>query len=286
MKVIPSHHQELLKSGISPDVIEANFKSLDNAYGEILYSRKVPRLNNGRLTQGMLTTYRHLEDGGWYCAGLDAVTLEDSLWGCFKPDRPRLSKEGKVIKYEHPPKTPTEAFCLRITRHQWRKISKQAGVDCPDLETIPNDAITTMFWQWVKDNPQITIVLTEGAKKTASLLSHGYVALGLPGIYAGYRSKDADGVDLVHKQLIPQLSAFCQGGREFAVCFDNDPKPSTQKAVRTAISNLGHLIESHGCKVSVMTWTGTAKGIDDVIVAKGERTLDRIYSVPTVAPLL
>ena len=175
-------------------------------------------------------------------------------------------------------RTSTEAFCLKVSRYQWRQIAKKAKLDCPDLDAIPNEAIAVAFWQWVKDNPSITIVITEGAKKTASLLSHGYAALGLPGIYAGYRSRDAHGVELAHKQLIPQLEAFCQESREFAFCFDNDDKPTTRENVRTAIASTGRLIEFQGCKVSVMTWAGSAKGIDDVIVANGEASLDRIYS--------
>lgn len=37
-------------------------------------------------------------------------------------------------------------------------------------------------------------------------------------------------------------------------------------------------MELQGCKVTVMTWAGLAKGIDDVIVGNGETSLDRIYS--------
>jgi hypothetical protein len=278
MKLRPQHRQEWQKSGISPEIIEANVQSLNNAYEWLLYGDQLPRRNDGRLSQGMLTQYRHLEEGGWYCSGLDAITLEDSQWGCFKPDRPRLSKDGKPIKYEHPPKIATEAFCLKITRHQWRHIAKKAGLKCPDLENILNKDIAQSFWQWVKDNPTVRVIITEGAKKTASLLSHGYAALGLPGIYSGYRSKDNEGVELVHKQLIPQLEAFCQQSREITFCFDNDNKPSTRTNVRKAIANTGRLMELQGCKVTVMTWAGSAKGIDDVIVGNGESSLDRIYS--------
>ena len=278
MKVRPQHWQEWVNSGIAPEIIEANLKSLDNAYGWLLYGDQLPRRNDGRLSQGILTQYRHLEQGGWYCSGLDAITLEDSQWGCFKPDQPRLSQEGKLIKYEHPPKISTEAFCLKITRHQWRQIAQKAGLECPDLEHIPNQEIAQSFWQWVKDNPAVPIIITEGAKKTASLLSYGYAARGLPGIYSGYRSKDGEGIELVHKQLIPQLEAFCPQGREFVFCFDNDNKPTTRHNVRKAIANTGRLMELQGCKVTVMTWTGTAKGIDDVIIGNGETSLDRIYS--------
>ena len=275
----PQHCQEWLNSNVHGDIINANVVSLegDAVLNYLLYADKLSRRNDGRLSQGILSQYRQFEDGGWYCHGLDAITLEDSHWGCFKPDRPRLSKEGKPLKYEHPPKTSTEAFCLRVTRHIWRQVAKKAAVECPNLQEIPSEEIAKSFWQWVKDNATIPLLLTEGAKKTASLLSHGYAAIGLPGIYAGYRSKDENGNPLLHKQLIPQVEALCQKEREIVFCFDNDTKPTTVKAVRTAISNTGRLIEWQGCHVSVMTWGGSAKGIDDLIVAQGETTLDRIY---------
>jgi hypothetical protein len=272
------HLSELSASAINPELMEANFKTLGNASAVMLYSEQLPRRNGGRVSDSVLRRYSHLEHGGWYCSGLDAITLEDSLWGCFKSDSPRLAPDGKPIKYEHPPKEATEAFCLRVTRHIWRLVARRAKVECPDLAAIANEEISKAFWQWVKDNPEVVIIITEGAKKTASLLSQGYAAIGLPGIYSGYRSKDAEGNPLIKKELIPQLQAFTQPGREFVFCFDNDIKPSTVKAVRTAIANTGYLLVEVGCKVSVMTWRGNAKGIDDVIVAFGVETLDRIFA--------
>jgi hypothetical protein len=108
---------------------------------------------------------------------------------------------------------PTEIFKLRVTRHVWRLIATKAKVQFSDLKAIANEDISRAFWQWVKDNPTVPILITEGAKKTASLLSHGYVAVGLPGIYSGYRSKDGEGNPLIKKELIPQFEPFTpQGG--------------------------------------------------------------------------
>lgn len=125
------HYQEWIKSGVDPEIIYSNIVSLEEenkVLDLLLYADNLPRRNDGRLTDGILKNYRFLsEAGGWYCSGLDPITLEDSHWGCFKPDRPRLNKDGKVIKYEHPPKVPTEVFCLRVTRHIWRKVAKKAG---------------------------------------------------------------------------------------------------------------------------------------------------------------
>jgi len=281
MKLRPSHLEELRASGIADDVINANFESIEGQWAVdlMLPYKQWQRRNDGRLTDSDLRIYNVFADGGWTCSGLNPITLEDSQWGCFKPDRPRVTKDGKVIKYEHPHKVSTEVFCLRPTRHIWRKVSKRSGVECPDLQAIPNEDISREFWQWVKDNPTVPIPITEGAKKAASLLSAGYVAIGLPGIYNGYRTpKDEFGNRTSEpSHLIPELEALCQKGREFIFCFDNDPKTKTQDNVRKAIANTGHLIKAKGCKVSVMTWSLPFKGIDDLIVACGETSLDRIY---------
>ncbi|MFM1843000.1 MAG: hypothetical protein RLZZ490_1738, partial [Cyanobacteriota bacterium] len=277
-----SHQKELLGSAIVPEIISLNFLSVgsDEAYDLLFYSPDLERTNTGGLTTTVIQQYVHLEYGGWWCSGLNALTLEDSMWGCLKPNSPRQSAEKKIIKYEHPYHLPTEVFCLKVGSHQWGQIAKKAGADCPALLTIAKDQIPSLFWQWVKDNPSIPILITEGAKKAASLLSHGYAAIGLPGIYGGYRTPKNENKEPTGepRYLIPQLEAFCQEGREFVFAFDNDKKESTIKAVKTAIAKTGELIEAKGCKVSVMVWFFDVKGIDDLITKYQETNLDNIFS--------
>jgi hypothetical protein len=114
----PEHYQEWLDSAIAPSLIELNLESLNGemAAESLFYSDKLPRRNTGRLSDGFLKRYDHLESGGWWCGTLDPHTGEPSLWGCFKPNRPKMDLEKrKPIKYEHPPKVETEAFFLRVS---------------------------------------------------------------------------------------------------------------------------------------------------------------------------
>ena len=46
------------------------------------------------------------------------------------------------------------------------------------------------FWAWVIANPKVAVILTEGVKKAAALLSLGFAAIGLPGIWGGYRKNN------------------------------------------------------------------------------------------------
>lgn len=130
------------------------------------------------------------------------------------------------------------------------------------------------FWQWIEDNPSLRITITEGAKKAASLLSAGHLAIALPGIFSGYRSK-INGVDCI-PFLIPQLAIFAVEGREIAFCFDNDENPKTIANVNIAINKTGKLLKHKGCNVSVVSWDAPYKGVDDLIYNLGEETYDRM----------
>jgi hypothetical protein len=124
------------------------------------------------------------------------------------------------------------------------------------------------FWQWVLDNPNLKIILTEGAKKTAALLSAGHLAIGLPGIWGGYRSKLLGVNCLPH--LPTQLKIFAAKDREIIFCFDKDTNPKTINDVNNAINKTGKLLERLGCQISVITWIYPYKGVDDLIYDLGE----------------
>lgn len=130
------------------------------------------------------------------------------------------------------------------------------------------DATSYCFWEWVKKHPEIPIILTEGEKKAACLLSLGFVAIALPGIWMG-RVKDREtGIDYLHPDLMPMV----QKGRKFVILFDNDPKPSTQEAVSKATLYTGRVIEAAGAKCEVAFLPeGSAKGVDDFVAESGKR---------------
>ncbi len=259
-----SHWDEwVIGSAIDPDLTALNLHSLSGTtpHDYLLYSDKLPRRNDGRLAQGILRQYRHLEAGGWWCSGLDPLTGEDSLWGCFKPNAPRSNTDGKPIKYEHPPKTETGIFALRVPLKLQPKISDRSGVVLSDAP----------FWSQVLANTDIPIVLTEGSKKAGAILGTGYAAIALPGIYNGYRiPKDAEGNKTGSPSLIPQLAAFATPGRKIIFAFDSDTKPKTIRNVNAAINTTAKLLEARGCQCYIASWTKQHKGADDLITAKGE----------------
>jgi Domain of unknown function (DUF3854) len=271
------HLIEFESSRIDRDIIRLNFRSIDRSDAfHFLKPNLQPsdRRNDGRLRDGIMRTYDRLEAGGWVCTGINPLAMNPSEWGCLKPNDPRWDEEKeKYIKYEHPHGVPTELFCLRVTYRIGLKIAKTQGLEfeiqyLDRMADFDPDTEDRGFWQWVKDTPSLKIIITEGAKKAASLLSAGYLAIALPGIYGGYRSK-INGVD-VNPFLIPQLKIFTSKGREFVFAFDNDTNPSTVKNVRIATNKTARLLKRAGCNVSVTSWLiYTCKGVDDLITGLG-----------------
>lgn len=257
------HYQEWINSGVSPDIIEQCVVSLkdQSPYDYLIYSKDVDRRNDGRVVNWVLKRYQHIEDGGWWCSGEDLVELKKHIverrinnranefiefvqqfkmeWGQFKPDSP-IEKDGKVIKYEAPPKTETRVFAAQTNNPR--------------------------FWLEVLINPEIPIIITEGAKKGGCLVSIGYASISLPGIFNGYRKAT--------KRLIEDLAVICAKGRPIYICFDHDTKEQTRRNVNIAISRLGRLFAMQGCQVNIIELPGPEKGVDDFVVARGREAFD------------
>ncbi len=282
--------EEWSASGVDEQLTRLNVVPLEGiaASEYLLYSDAIPRRNDGRISETFLQLYSHTGEGGWWCSGIDLLTGEEDVWGCFKPDSPRYSRaRHKPIKYEHPPKTPTGVFALKVTSSIWEKIASRYEVDI-SVQDIDRSLPDLGFWRWVINHPEIPVCLTEGAKKAGALLSAGYVAIALPGINNGYRTpKDETGKRIGKSFLIPQLQVFIRRegdretwrqGREIYIVFDCDAKPNTIKAVNAAIKKIGYLFQQLDCEVKVVTWDSQlGKGVDDLIINQGQESFDRVY---------
>ncbi len=276
--------EEWSASGIDKELTKLNVVPLEGVSPSeyLLYSDAIPRRNDGRVSETYLKRYSHTEDGGWWCSGIDVLTGEEDIWGCFKPNQPRLSS-NKSIKYEHPPKTATGVFALKVTSSIWKSIADRYKIDIA-VKDINQSLPDSGFWQWVIDHPEIPVCLTEGAKKAGALLSAAYVAVALPGINNGYRTpKDRWGHRIGKSYLISQLQVFTTKSvakkREIYFVFDRDTKPKTIKAVNAAIKKTGYLLQQANCEVKVVTWdSNLGKGVDDLIVQKGKEYFDNVYN--------
>ncbi|MEM7757143.1 MAG: plasmid replication protein, CyRepA1 family [Cyanobacteria bacterium P01_A01_bin.40] len=270
----PDHLTEWQQSGVARELTKLNVFSLSGlpVYDYLLYALpEKDRRNDGRLRDKIYKRYQHLEHGGWYIAGLDPDNnwIDVMVWGRFKPDRPRIQSDGKSIKYESPPQTTNRVTYFRIPPCIWNSIASRYGIKryhSPLALRLTARKQPVNFWQWVKDTPEIPLILTEGEKKAGALLSQGYAAISLPGIWGGRNSKQIDPSQKLHDDLKP----LAQAGRTFIILYDYDRKQSTREAVYKATLAMGKAIVDAGCKCKVALLPGPEKGVDDFIAAKGD----------------
>ena len=268
-----AEYRELAQgSGIHPDLISLNYIHLEGhtPYNYLFISPDVPRKNAGRVREGVLKRYRHVEAGGWWISGLDPLNnWEPMEWGRFKPVAPRFNYDLKnrketetLVKYESPPKTPNRMTYHQMSLGLWRLVAERYNVPMPDNIIACDDGHAIGFWGWVQRHPQIPIILCEGEKKAAALLSRGFAAIGLPGIWGG-RVGNKNCNDTLHPDLVPMAT----GGRKFIILFDYETKLKIRWHIHKAIIRTGKVIQALKCVVEVACLPGPEKGIDDWIVA-------------------
>ncbi|MEP0918448.1 DUF3854 domain-containing protein [Leptolyngbya sp. DQ-M1] len=262
----PDHEQEWLMSGVDPEIIRRNVRSLhDTDFDPFTREASYPiaeRLNwkVTRFGQQARESVR-----GWWVSGIDPLNHWQRMeWGRFKPDAdtPIVDRtKSKPAKYLSPSlgKGSSRLILLDVPMRIWQKVAERFEIEI---------AGATNFWEWVWRN-NLPIVLTEGEKKAGCLLSLGYAAIALPGIFSGYRRET--------RQLIAELGHFATTQRTVHICFDYETKPRTLQNIFLATSRLGQLLTNAGCQVKVIALPGAEKGVDDFIVAHGHAAFAKLY---------
>ncbi|WP_373542033.1 DUF3854 domain-containing protein [Chamaesiphon sp.] len=272
--------EEFYASAIDPRLclLNAEFLNGDKAISELLGEIKIHN-NNGTLKKGYRDTYASIvEHGGISYTGINIE--RDCIASCnsFKPLQPRLDKEGKPIKYEHPAKKPCKAFLPVIDWETWQAISVRVGVALPpDLVTrqwqlvdIGSDEwrddcqrLSLAFLQWLRDDSTIPVTTTEGAKKALSGISTGEICISLTGVWNGCPELNKGEKDYT---LINDLKLISTPNRRINIAFDKDSKPKTINMVRAATKRFAGLLIAADCQVYLADWSSDrGKGIDDLI---------------------
>lgn len=251
-----SHLDEWVKgSSVTEEITRLNLKSIDNPVA----------------IANLLNWQKYLGTGGWYVTSCDPLTGKRGSFGQFKPDQPIVfPNQEKPQKYfSFPKNAESEVICLVLTLNEWVRISERFGVPIAN-EDIDESRDDLGFWKWVLNHPEIPLLITEGAKKAACLLSCGWVALALTGVWNGQKKK----------KLHPSLVPFVVPGRPIDLVFDADVvvKESVQDALRV----LGYLIHRAKGIVRIVTWDlQLGKGCDDFIVAHGTDEFEQIMNDAT-----
>ncbi|MCU0525613.1 MAG: DUF3854 domain-containing protein [Elainella sp. Prado103] len=268
--VAPDHAAEWLASGVDPEIIALNVETLTDTAIEPTTDRLFPiaeRLN-WSINRFGVKTRPALR--GWWVSGRDPFTGQRMDWGRFKPDiaTPILDyKQQKFAKYLSPRLGPgsSRLVLLDVPVQIWQRVAQRYQTSVPEDQTLG-------FWEWVKQN-QIPIVLTEGEKKAGCLLTLGYAAIALPGVFTGYRRQTG--------QLIPDLAIFATPDRPVYICFDFETRPKTRQQIQLATTRLGQLLDRSGCNVQVITLPGSEKGVDDFVMAQGAAAFHQQYQRST-----
>ncbi|OKH47305.1 hypothetical protein NIES2101_24000 [Calothrix sp. HK-06] len=226
-----NHWEEWISSGVKPDIIKLNIRSIHDA-------REVDKI----LSRNSKKRWKHSSElvPCWQVSGLDPTTGEATLKGVqVKPDTSPLNKDGRIQKY----------------------IGASGYGACP----LFLDTGVEGYWQSVIDNSKIPLLITEGAKKAASLLSIGYASVSIPGVSTCRKN------GRLHHWLQP-VNGF---GRKAYLCFDNDVL--SKKAVQDALLAMSRELASSGSKVMVIKLpSGVHKGVDDFIAANGKEAFDKL----------
>ena len=265
-RVAKDHEQEWLDSGVDVQIIHLNVQTLiDSEVDEHCREMRYPiaeRLN-WKVTRSSDRAMR-----GWWVSGVDPLNgWQQMLWGRFKPDAatPVATPSGKFAKYLSPSlgKGSSRLILLDVPSSVWQRVADRYQIPIDKNDT------RTGFWSWVQRHG-VPVVLTEGEKKAGCLLTAGYAAIALPGIFGGCRKEN--------NQLIPELEAFRQTSREFLICFDYESRGHVIQQVNNAIGSLGYFLSrpirnGHCSDDYVKQWTvqvvqlpGPEKGVDDFIV--------------------
>jgi putative DNA primase/helicase len=182
---------------------------------------------------------------GWWVSGLDLKTMKPQAFGQFKPKTAiQLSPEDeKPAKY----------------------LTRKGGYDAIALQHPEED-----YWQRVIDDPSIPIALDEGVKKAGMLMTLGFVALALCGVWMGLKKGG--------KELVNNLALLAVQGRPITIVFDADL--AFKSGVQQALKALATVLEKKGCIVSVaiIPLELESKGIDDVRVKHGEEMVKKIMA--------
>jgi putative DNA primase/helicase len=274
--------QELKASAIALDIAALNFRTWnpfnDNDLDEVftLLIAEPEHRNNGTLAgRSQNDLANTLRSGGWIFEGHMGVSV--------KPDSPRKSAEGKVIKYESPRGAGNQQlFVPRVSVRVASEIANKLGMVRNLNPILAPSAEDVGFWDWFLSTG-LPLIITEGAKKAAALVSAGYPAIALNGIW-GWGSNEKDMFGEIErgdrgeslKILNPDLEPFLDD-REIVLAFDRDDSPVTIRKVEAAKTRFREEMEGVVAGVTQIKWSGY-KGVDDFIVAKGVKALDKAYA--------
>lgn len=125
-------------------------------------------------------------------------------------------------------------------------------------------------WSAIAKDPTKPIAVTEGELKSGSACAQGVTMMALGGVYSFMAAKR--GID-----LLPSMKEIIWAERVTVIIYDNDVV--TKPEVMEAQNRLAARLTQEGARVYFAAIPeGPAKGVDDLIVAKGVKALKEVLA--------
>ena len=125
----------------------------------------------------------------------------------------------------------------------------------------------------IENKPHRPVIITEGEKKTLSLIKHNYYAIGLPGVWCFKNTKQ-------NLPLLKELEEWNWKGRTVHIVFDSDAEDNVN--IVKAEIELGLNFYARGAKVLIIRLPQpdhqNKLGVDDFIAQKGIDAFKELYN--------
>ena len=222
-------------------------------------------------------------EGGWLASGHAPLEGGRLMPVTFKPDKYRLNDEGEPIKYERPAGSTPLPYFAPLDADAYEAIAARAGLTPPTFES------SWSAWCWLLAQSAVELCIDEGEKKAAAACSHGWLTIGLAGIWNGApRPKDTNGQPFGPPTLLAELQwlrSIRPAGAPLTIAFDASDKPRGRIAIRQARRLIGRLLleDGHQVRIREMVQPEGApfiKGTDDLLVHGGA---DALAALPVVS---
>ncbi len=215
--LLPQHRKLIEDSAILPDVAK------ERGYRSVVVRAELRRMGFSDLQARVPALF------------LPVHGVTGEIIACqIRPDQPRM-KEGKLVKYETPPKT---------------KMVLDVPPQC--RAALADRSVPLLF--------------TEGIRKGDSAASKGLCCVSLLGVWNWRHTNDSGG-----KTAIPEFELLALNGRTVYICFDSDVM--TKRQVRQALVRLKRLLELWDAHVLIVYLPpgpgGRKVGLDDFFGAGG-----------------
>jgi len=250
--------QELRESGISQQVIDLNVKIVDDIEID-------PVTNDVSAPIAEALNRRYTRFGHQAKASETAALFTQESGEVWQAKVFKINDEGnkRTGQYIAPTGIGDVPYLPSVPEGTAKNIAARHGLEAP----------TGSFWQWMIENPEVPVVITEGAKKALALISVGIPAISLYGCQCG-----KEGDFGIKESLRPWVE-----GREVTIAFDKDERLQTITKVYKATKWLCRALEKIATP-RVAIWNPAAgKGIDDVLARNVGVGVEAIANAVSIA---